>query len=779
LVLLTLSVLLILYIFCLPAQVFKDPTCMVLNDQSGNLLGARIAADGQWRFPYQAEVPDKFIQAITTFEDRRFYYHPGIDPVGIGRAILQNIRQQKIVSGGSTLTMQVIRLSRKGKPRTLYQKIIEFILATRLELRYSKTEILALYASNAPFGGNVVGLETASWRYYGKKPALLTWSEIATLAVLPNSPALIHPGRNRKALVEKRNRLLKKLQEKGVITSMTWELAKEEGIPDKPLPLPRLTPHLLDRAYQEYFATSKNKRTRIKTTIDINLQSQVNRLVSKRHDVLAGNDIHNLAALVLEVETGKVLAYVGNVTGTGPTDGGQVDVIKAPRSTGSILKPFLYAGLLQEGQIIPSSLISDVPTQMNGYQPKNFYESYDGVVTAKSALIRSLNLPFIQMLQDFGLEKFHFLLKKLGLTTLHQPAKYYGLPLILGGAEGSLWDITNAYVGMARTLNHFNQYDGQYLATDFRPPTYNDADLPKPVYLNQAPILNAASIYYTFEAMQKVERPNAAGNWEQFKSSQKIAWKTGTSIGFRDGWAIGLTPKYAVGIWAGNADGEGRPGLVGIHTAAPLLFDVFDHLPASDWFSPPHDELERISICKNSGYRALEICNAENRSVPATAKQLAACPFHQLLHLDKTAHWQVTSDCYAPKDMLHSSWFVLPPKAAYYYRFRNPTYQVVPPFREDCAPVFGKNKQAMEMIYPKENTKIRVPIDLDGQASRTVFKVAHRNQAATIYWHLDNTYLGNTTTFHQKALHPSAGPHILTLVDEQGNRLEQTFEIVN
>ncbi|MEL6941963.1 MAG: transglycosylase domain-containing protein, partial [Bacteroidota bacterium] len=229
-----------IYYFSLSYPLFDDPTSVVLEDQNGTLMGARIASDGQWRFPANDSLPEKFIAALTEFEDRRFFSHWGVDPIGIGRAIQQNISAKSVVSGGSTISMQVIRMARKRKRRSLWNKFIETILATRLELRYSKTEILQLYATHAPFGGNVVGLETASWRYYQKSPFLLSWSEAATLAVLPNSPALIHPGRNRTALIEKRNRLLKRLHDVQKIDTTTYQLALEEPLPDKPLPLPQL-----------------------------------------------------------------------------------------------------------------------------------------------------------------------------------------------------------------------------------------------------------------------------------------------------------------------------------------------------------------------------------------------------------------------------------------------------------------------------------------------------------------------------------------------------------
>ena len=749
---------------------------MVLNDKNGQLLGARIAEDGQWRFPYQEAIPDKFTKAITTFEDHRFFQHPGFDIIGIGRAIRQNVKARKVISGASTLSMQVIRLARKGQARSFTEKIIEIILATRLELAYSKEEILALYASHAPFGGNVVGLETASWRYFGKQPALLSWAEAAMLAVLPNSPALIHPGRNRTALLEKRNRLLQRLQESGYLDELQLSLAKEESLPAKPLPLPNLAPHLLDRVQQEVFSNSKNTLTRLTTTVDMDLQIAATQIIQKHQQHLKGNDIHNSAALILEVESGQVLAYVGNAIHTGKEHGEQVDIIKAPRSTGSILKPFLYAGLLQEGQLLPNSLITDIPIQMNGYQPKNFHESYDGVVPASQALIRSLNVPFIKLLQLYGLEKFHFLLHQLGLSTIRQSASYYGLPLILGGAEGTLWDITNAYRAMAKTLNNYTTLNSVYDPNDFMSANYSYVEKPSKQLIDEAPVLSAAAIYYTFEAMKKVERPNAEGSWEQFSSSQKIAWKTGTSIGFRDAWAVGVTSKYAIGVWVGNADGEGRPGLVGVQTAAPILFDLFDLLPSADWFHVPYDACVALSVCKKSGYRASPLCLPDTIWAPISGQQVPACPYHQLVHLDPTGNYQVNSSCLSPNQMKHQPWFILPPGEAHYYQFISPNYQVLPPFLDGCI-VNSNAATPMEMIYPKQSTKITIPIDIDGTMSQTVFKAAHRDPLAIVYWHLDDTYIGSTQSFHHQALNPLPGKHLLTLIDEQGNRLEQFFEI--
>ena len=777
-------VLFIAFWFCLPKPLFNDPTSMVLESNDGSLLNARIAADGQWRFPPSDTLPQKFIDCLLEFEDRQFYYHPGVNLFALIRAIGQNIKNQAVVSGGSTITMQTIRMARKNQPRNILTKLVEATMAMRLEVTYTKNDILLLYASNAPFGGNVVGLEAASWRYFGKSPTQLTWAESAMLAVLPNAPSLIHIARNRQALFNKRNRLLERLILRGVIDRPTGELAKEEPLPEQPLSLPQSAPHLLDRVFKEQIFRT-GKRSRVRTTIDENLQKQVNSILQIHHNTLISNGIHNAAVFVTDIETGNVLAYCGNIIGAGKEHGEDVDVIPSLRSTGSILKPFLYAYAQQEGEILPNSLLVDIPTEIGGYHPENYAETYDGVIPARRALARSLNIPFVRLLNQYGVEKFYHHLKKLGITSFTNSPDHYGLTMILGGGEGSLWEITNAYASMARTAKHWYPLQNKYATNDWRAANYVFKKNKEKSLLSfgsntqtTAPVLTAAASWLALDAMKEVERPDGEGNWELFNSSKTIAWKTGTSFGFRDAWAVGLTPQYAIGVWVGNADGEGRPGLIGVEKAAPILFDVFNALPTkSEWFEQPYDDMMKIEVCKQSGYRATDLCEKDTVWATKTGIKVKSCAFHQLIHLDKTEKWQVTGECEDPQNMVHRPWFLLPPLEEFYFKPRHPNYQSPPQYRADCRTVTSK-VNPMQLIYPKSVTKIYVPIDFDGKPSATIFRVAHRNANAQIYWHLDNEFIMTTKTFHQIALQPSIGKHRLTLVDADGNRLEQVFEIM-
>lgn len=764
------TALLIAYYLCLPNPLFKDPTATVITSASHELLGAQIAKDGQWRFPQNDSVPEKFKACIVQFEDEYFYNHPGFNPISIYKALRDNIKSGKVKRGGSTITQQVIRLSRKGQSRTYFEKIKEIILATRLELKASKNKILAYYSSNAPFGGNVVGLDAASWRYYNRNPNDLSWAESATLAVLPNAPSLIYPGKNQERLLKKRNRLLKKLLEKSILDTLTYQLSIIENLPQKPYPLPQTAPHLLQKIAKTHYGE------RVKTTIDKPFQDRTNTVVKNHYNLLSQNGIYNSAVLILDVKTRQVLAYVGN-SPTDKTHQKDVDIIDKPRSTGSILKPFLYAAMLDAGDLLPNTLVADVPTQFGSYNPENYNKTFDGVVPASKALSRSLNIPAVKMLQSFGLDRFHHYLKALKLKDLKYNANHYGLSLILGGAESNLWDLCKNYASMSSTLNHFSDSSSQYFSNEFCEPTFLASEaLNFGKRTTDKTLFDAASIYLTYDSLKKVNRPEGDESWEFFDDSKQIAWKTGTSFGFRDAWAIGTSKDYVVGVWVGNADGEGRPGLVGVQTAAPILFDVFDLLPNSDWFAKPFDEMQEVSICKKSGYRASQNCDEiEYSFIQISGLKTKPCPYHKLTHLDKTETYQVNTSCEDISNITHKSWFVLPPLMAYYYKTKNPFYKPLPKFRNDC---LSENGISMAFIYPKENNSIFLPKDFDGKTNELILKIAHSKPESTVFWYVDEKFIDQTNDIHELAIIPKQGKHIITVVDEFGNEAKRRIEIL-
>ena len=791
-------VLLLIFLFCLPPKLFTSPTSYVIEASNGALLSASIAKDGQWRFPEADSIPHKFTECLIAFEDKRFYTHPGVDPVAMARAMRQNLKSGSVVSGGSTISMQVIRMSRR-EHRTMWQKLIEVLLAFRLELSHSKAEIISLYAANAPFGSNVVGLEAAAWRYFGRSAERLSWGEMATLAVLPNSPSLVHPGKNSPKLIKKRNDLLDKMAHMGILDRETANLSKLEPIPGKPLPLPQNAIHLLNRFRSAHQEMSKKvsqagsvgyvKSTRIVSTINNDLQITLNALLKRYNNRYRANDINNIAALVLEVRTGKVISYIGNNYQPDQIElESHVDMIKAARSPGSTLKPILYASMLNDGFILPKTLIADIPTQISGYTPQNYDLGYDGAIPADKALSRSLNIPAVKMLQRYKYQRFYDKLKQLDFTSLNKPADHYGLSLILGGSEVTMWDLAKAYMGMARSLNHYNDFKGRYNPHDYDAPVYIKDDSQVDVgggrdkrfdqfETELTSVLDHGSIWNAFNAMEELMRPGEEGLWEQFSSSQRLAWKTGTSFGFRDAWAIGLTPDHVVCVWVGNADGEGRPGLTGIDAAAPVMFDIFKQLPASRWFKTPENKLKKMLVCVKSGYKAGEYCLEKvQQLVSPVGEKTGLCPYHTLVHLDHTGTYRVTDDCEPTANMLHKSWFVLPPAMEYYYKIKNSDYKELPPFKPGCGEE-GRGA-VMEMIYPKNYASFYIPLEFDGTRGKVVLNATHRDANTKIYWHIDQQYIGTTQAYHQLAVSPEPGRHTLTLVDEKGERLVQVFTVL-
>lgn len=757
---------------------FNRPYSAVLLDNKGLLLQARIAGDGQWRFPEGKEIPEKFKIAITTFEDKRFYSHFGLDPARIVKAAYKNIKGTKVKSGASTLSMQVVRLAR-GKERNLFQKAIESIIAIELELSAGKNKILKMYCAHAPFGGNVVGLEAASWRYFGREASQLSWAESAALAILPNNPSMIRPGKNKEKFLLKRNRLLEKIYHQGYINKETYELSILEPLPDEPYPLPEFAPHLLNSLLEKKIESEIKSKGFYESTIQSALQKRCNQVLLKHHELLSANGINNAAVMVMKIETGEVLAYVGNVYQPKKPDyDSYVDMVPAKRSPGSTLKPLLYAAMLQDGLILPHTLLADIPTQIAGYSPKNFDLTYDGAVPASKALARSLNIPAVRLLQQYKYERFHDLLKKLGIKSLNKSAGHYGLSLILGGGENSMWEVAGVYSSLGRILNHFGRNNGLYDLNDLHEPRVikrKKEQETEPKLSKEFP-LGAGAIYNSFDAMKEVMRPREEMLWSRLVSSQKIAWKTGTSFGSRDAWSIGLTSEYLVVVWAGNADGEGRAGLIGVQVAAPIMFDVFKLIPKANWFPIPYDDMKPIITCRKSGYQASDICDETDTIWAAqNGSRTGVCQFHQMVHLSKDKLYRVNSDCESPSEMVHESWFVLPPGMEWYYKNHNPSYRTLPPLRNDC--LNGTLMNNMELIYPKKSNTIYIPLEIDGKEGEVIFEAAHRNKQIKIFWHLDGEFIGSTKEIHQMSLRPESGPHHLVLVDEKGERLEQNFVI--
>lgn len=767
------GIMMILFYFSLPRQLFHPTYSTILEDRDGNLLGARIAGDGQWRFPPEGGLDTlsaKYVAALVAYEDRYFFRHFGVNLRSLARATRNNLRHRRVVSGASTITMQAISLYRGHKARNIFDKVWEIILAIRLECSYSKEEILRMYAAHAPFGGNTVGYGAATWRYFGKHNKDLTWAEAALLAVLPNNPALIHLGKNRTKLLEKRNNLLSRLADNGLFSKNDLTLYLEEPLPDKPFAMPNLAPHLLlsmQQATHRFF---------LKSSIDSRLQKRLSDLLINYGTVLKVNQVHNAAICVADIQSGDVLAYIGNIPHTGAIHGEQVDIIQSSRSTGSLLKPFLAMMAVQDGMVTTKSLLTDIPVNIDGFKPDNFTYDFEGVAPLDVSLRKSLNIPFVLLLKQYNIARCLNNLRLLGLNHLDKTADHYGLSLIIGGGESTLWELCGAYASCARILNFYTSHSGKYNPDSIHPLHFGHKDENEPQESSHPSVMDAGSVYLIFQALSENTRPDKFENWKDMAGSQRVAWKTGTSIGFRDAWSIGVTSRYVVGVWIGNADGEGRPGVIGLETAAPLLFSAFDLLPPSPWFVKPFDAIKKIPVCKNSSLSPGAACPVDSLEVPRCAHLLPLCSYDKRIALNKSGNFRVNSDCYSPFEMQFKDYFILSPAQQYYFSQKHPAYTQLPPFLPGCGSSSESRHPVMEFIYPNNIRKIYLPKDADGHINPVTFVVAHKSPDAILYWHLDDRFIGSTKGKNEMSTLIPAGFHTLTVVDDAGNSISTRFE---
>ena len=745
---------LFLLFLCIPVPKFDDPYSTVLNAKDGELLGARIAEDGQWRFPASNTYSEKYIACVLEYEDHQFFRHAGVNPVSFFQALIENVKAGKVIRGGSTISMQVVRLARKNQPRTYGEKLLEVILALRLELRYSKKAILDLYAAHAPFGGNVVGIDAAAWRYFHSTPDRLTWSEAATLAVLPNAPAMIHPGKSRERLLDKRDELLKRMSCSKVRTPKNlhipklsmedYELALMERLPEKPYEMPMLAYHyLMDQE-------KTHKGEQVRSSLDYRLQQMVLEIMDRHYQSNTLNQIENAAVLVFDYLTQEVVVYGGN--NFQAKEAAMVDMVKAQRSTGSILKPFLFAAMLDEGTLLPTMLLPDVPMSLSGFTPKNYSGQYWGAVPANVALQHSLNAPFVYLLKEYGHQRFHALLKRLDLSGIVFDSDHYGLSLIVGGAEASLYDLVRAYGRMGRKLalmvnEEFNE------------------EVP-----DESSPFSADAIAITFDVMKGLTRPTNQMGWSGFSSSKQVAWKTGTSFGFKDAWAIGLTDRYVIGVWVGNSDGEGRPGLTGVGAAAPLMFDVAAVLKDDYTYPSFASNSVEVEVCAESGYPVSDLCKTSKKvMMPDVEPKMGVCPYHKKVFLDATGQYQVLPDCYPVDQKHYETYLVLPPVMEWFYKKHSAQYRPLPAMYPSCATAHPDD--VMAFVYPKSDARVTIPIGIQGDRQQVIFEIAHRDPRKTIYWTLNDVYIGKTRLNHQMPVDVEKGRYELRCVDEDGVEL--------
>lgn len=521
--------------------------------RDGSLLRPYLSKDGYWRLHTEVrDVNPRYLALLKAYEDKRFDSHWGIDPLALGRAALQYIGAGHVVSGGSTLSMQAARLLEPPKHRSLLAKFAQMIRALQLEERYSKEEILSIYLTLAPFGGNVEGVRAASLTYFGKEPDALDLSEAALLVALPQSPAKLRPDRHGLAAIAGRNKVLARMVAEQVVTPSDTAIARREGVPSLRLPMPLRAPHLADRLAR------RSTATRIVTNVDPVLQGALERMAAQEHAYFENGA--SLAVVVVENRTRNVLAWLGGVNYWGAS--GQIDLASRPRSPGSALKPFIYGLAFDDSILHPSTMMEDQATTFGDYAPKDFSGTFHGAVTARDALRMSLNVPAVTVLDRLGPLRFTLALSNAG-AHLAFPTRGDAptLPVALGGLGISLGDITMLYAGIA---NGGLAKPLRFTAAQSRAPSHR--------------LFGPVAAYYLRDILSGVALPEGFA-MGQGLARRTIAFKTGTSYGFRDAWSIGFSNDYTVGVWVGRADGAPRADSVGREAAGPILLKTFDLLP--------------------------------------------------------------------------------------------------------------------------------------------------------------------------------------------------------
>lgn len=721
-----------------------------ITDRDGTLLYAALAEDGQWRFRAGLdEYPPAFLAALVAKEDGRFYRHPGVDPIAVLRAAWTNAVRGRRVSGASTIPMQVARMLDPG-PRTPARKAVEAFRALQLDYRYPKDELLALYVNLLPYGGNVRGAATAARCWLGKEARNLSPGEMAAFAVLPNDPEGLRPDRHPDALARERDRWLEAFARQGLFSDADRAAGLAESTAWRRRPFPREAPHLALR-----LMAAHPGRGELRSTLDADRQREARTLLQRAVERWRPYGIHNGCVLVLDNATAEVRVYLGSADFGDATDGGQVDGLRALRSPGSTLKPWLFALALDSGLITPRMPLLDVPVDLDGWRPENYDHTFSGRVPARDALARSLNVPAVRLLDAYGVEAFGRRLSRAGLRSLDgQP---YGPALVLGGCGVRPDELAAAYAALA--------HGGRY-----REPRYLLTDAPAP----ERPVLGAEAAWLVGQMLTRPDRPDLPLGLHQTEDLPRIAWKTGTSYGRRDAWTVGFNRRHTILVWTGNFSGHGVPELTGAGVAAPLLFELFRVLDAggADWPASPPGLRMRL-VCPESGLPPGPRCpEAVTDAALPLVSPATPCRHLQPILVSADSTVRHCLDC-APADGTRRAWWPVPdPDWAAWMRAEGRPFDAPPPHDPGCTRVFGG--QAPRVTSPSEGLVYhRVP-----GAGRIPLQCVPGADADRVWWYADGRLLGEAAAGADLFWTPTAGRHELTVADDRGRRRSVTVTVV-
>lgn len=690
--------------------------------------------------------PD-MVKAILQKEDQWFFYHPGVNPFSIVRAVFKNAISGKRTSGASTISMQLARM-REPAARTYLNKFKEMFRALQYEWTYSKKEILEMYLSYLPYGGNVEGVYAASYIFFNRPPAKLSLSQSILLTVIPNRPNSLRLDRHKDMALAARDKWIRHFQKSNIFDIEQLEIALLEPISGRRYELSPQTPQFC-YALREKYPYEREIYSSLNPEIQVRTQSLLKNHVRR----LKRFGISNGAALILNNTTHQVVAYCASADFYDVDAYGQVDGIKAIRSPGSALKPAAYGLGFDLGLITPKMKLLDVPTNLAGFQPENYDYTYHGQVSVHFALSHSLNIPPVRLVESYGIDKFLDLLELGGFKTVKRKRNQLGFSSVLGGCGVTLEELTTFYGAIA---NEGGWHSANYLA--------------KPVIKSSGKeLFSAESAYLLANILSDIERPDLPQAYIEASNLPKVAWKTGTSYGHRDAWSIGFNPIYTVGVWMGNFDGSGVPELSGAGMAVPLMFDIFNAMdyPAKVWFEQP-DGLGMREVCAETGLPSKHICERREQDLFIADKSpLQACSLYQNLFVNEDTTLTYCPVCLPSADYQLVSFPLYEAELALWYEMNHVGINVPPPHNPDCeAKLSGDGPK---ILSPSANFEYLIE---RGAEQELLLQAASEADVSKHYWYVNNAYLGQSLPGEKFFYKPTGGKLSIVCMDDKGRKSE-------
>ncbi len=713
-----------------------------IHAKDGSLLTAYLTSDDKWRLRTELEeVSPELIKAIIEKEDSWFYWHFGINPVALIRAAYKNITVGETQLGASTITMQVARML-EPKKRTYFNKLGEMFRALQLEIRYSKQEILELYLSLLPFGGNIEGVKSASYIYFNRPPKKLSLAQSIMLAVIPNDPNSLRLDRLNTDIIKKRNYWINKFKQEKIFLSSDLKDALDEPVEKNRYAMPVIAPH-----FSNYIKNNINGDI-LNTTFDLSIQQTAENILLRHVRKVFYKGITNGAILIIDNRNSSVVAYCGSADFYDEGSFGQVNGITAIRSPGSTLKAALYAYAFDDGNLTPKMKFADIPTDFHGYQPENYDLKFNGNVSTEFALLNSLNIPAVKLLEQVGLNNFINFLEGCGFNQIQKQKSKLGLSLILGGCGTNLQELTRLFSAFAR--------EGKLYRLQF---TLNEDEQ------KGEQVFSEASSYLVANILSGTSRSDIA-DLSNYSKLPKFAWKTGTSYGKRDAWAIGFNPNYTVGVWMGNFNGAGSPNLSGAEAAVPLLFDLFNAIDYNSdvkWFEAP-EELYTREVCSESGLIPTNYCTNTIRDFAIKDQSHnEVCNIHKPVYVNLDESIQYCTGCLPSSDYKKAVYAVYQPELTFWLSKNKYDYHKPPPHNPNCTAKFAEG--GPKILSPSEDYEYFLE---KNSGQEILLLAASDSRVKTHYWYVNEKFLRKCKPGERVFFIPDEKELKITCLDDKG-----------